>query len=197
MLNSIFKKTKKAFTLVELSIVIGILVIIAFFSLDFLLDTTSRYSVDNSADNILQFFKKIQNQNQLYGIQGFSTDDQTYYGIVFKRGTGNTSSYYSYKKINTDILESFSLSNYLYFSSLAENTTTDVHFCANMNFELPVDPFVSSDSLSYLCDASGVLICDTNYTITIKSRMNGYQKTIIINTDKNDYGCMPTVYIQE
>lgn len=165
--------------------------------MDFLLDTTSRYAVDNTTDNILQFFKKVQNQNQIYGIQGFSIDDQTYYGLVFKRGTGNTSSYYSYKKINTDILESFSLSNYLYFSSLTENTTTNIHFCANMNFELPIDPFTSSDSLSYLCDNSGILICDTNYTITIKSRMNGYQKTIIINTDKDDYGCKPTVYIQE
>jgi prepilin-type N-terminal cleavage/methylation domain-containing protein len=197
MQNHLFKKQKKAFTLVELLIVIGLLVIIAFFSLDFLLDTSSRYSVDNTADSILQFFKKVQNQNQLYGIQGFSTDDQTYYGIVFKRGSGNTSSYFSYKKINTDILETFSLSNFLYFSNIAENTTTNIHFCANMNFELPVDPFVSSDSLSYLCDNSGILICDTNYTITIKSRMNGYEKTVIINTDKDDYGCKPVIYIQE
>ncbi len=197
MEKTFFKKTKKAFTLVELSVVIGILVIISFFSLNFLLDTVNKYAVDNVSENILQFFKKVQNQNAVYGIPGFSVEDQTYYGLVFKRGTGNTSSYFSYKKVATDVLEEFPLSNYLYFSTLNENAELDIHFCANMNFNLPVDPFTADDSLIYLCDDNGVIVCDNNFSIIVKSRMNGYQKEIVINTDKDDYGCKPTVYIQE
>jgi competence protein ComGC len=196
-MSKIFSKKRKAFTLVELSIVIGLLVIISFFSLNFLIDTINKYSVDNVSDNILQFFKKVQNQNQLYGIPGFSVDDQTYYGIVFKRGSGNISSYSSYKKTDDAIIETFSLSNYIYFSSLTENTDLDIHFCANMNFVLPIEPFTADDSLMYLCDDSGNVICDTNYSIIVKSRMNGYQKQIIINTDEDDYGCKPVVYVQE
>ncbi len=190
------KKIKKCFTIIEMSIVIGILAIIGFFSMDFLIDTSSRLSVDSTSADIVQFFKKVQNQNKLYGIQGVTDEQQVYYGIGFKRDSDNKSSYYSFKKTPDNILEVFHLPNNVYFSSLDVGETLNIRFCANMDYKLPTAPD-SLGGLEFLCDANGSMICAELFEIFVKSRLGNYEKRVFINTSESLYSCKPEIYVKK
>ncbi len=191
------KFIKKAFTLVELSIVMVLLGIIAFFSIDFLIDTTSRMTVNNTSADIVQFFKKVQNQNKIYAIPGVSDEHQVYYGIGFKRDENNKSSYYSFRKTPENILEVFHLPNNIFFSSLEPGQSINLRFCANMDYTLPVAPFFSEGGLEYLCDESGGLICGELFEIFVQSRLGSYEKKVFVNTSQSMYSCKPEIYVQE
>lgn len=195
-MKKLFKKMKKGFTLFELTVVIVLLSIIAFFSVDFLIDSAGRASVANASNDIVQFFKKVQNQNQLYAIRGVTDDQQVYYGISFKRDNDGTSYYYSYKKTTNEILEVFYLPNNVFFSNLSPGQSIDLRFCADMDFTLPIPPYTSEGGLDYLCDESGV-VCSELYEITVKSQTGGYEKKVFINTSKTQYNCKPEIYIRE
>ncbi len=197
-MKKIFLKMRKTFTLIELSIVFGLVGIIGFFSIDFLLNAASRTAVANTSTDIVQFFKKVQNQNLVYGIPGMTSENQTYYGIGFKRDSNNASSYYSYRVSNgvTEILETFHLPNYLSFSNLDLNETLELRFCADIQYDLSIDPNANTGGLEYLCDDDG-LVCSDIYEIDVKTKFGDYYKKVFINTSKTQYECKPEAYVRD
>ncbi len=195
--TSLFKKIKKGFSLVEISIVLALLGIIAFFSIDFLMDSATKMTVNNTAADIVQFFKKVRNQNKLYAISGMVDEHQVYYGIGFKRDENNKSFYYSFKKTPDDVLEVFHLPNNVYFSNLEIGEEKTLRFCANMDYSLPIAPFSQEGGLDYLCDENGDVVCSQLFEIAIKSKVGGYEKQIFINTSRTLNQCFPEVYIRE
>lgn len=198
MFKKIFHKSTPSFTLIEMSIVFVLLSVIGFFSIDFLINSTSRTAVANTGTDIVQFFKKVQNQNVIYAIPGMTEASQTYYGIGFKRDASNQSTYYSYKKSisGTQILEKFYLPNNIYFSNLDLNETMELRFCADINYNLSIDPNSNTSGLDYLCDDDG-LVCSEVFEIDVKSKFNSYDQKVFINTSKTQYACKPEAYVRE
>ncbi len=192
------KKFKPAFSLIEMSIVFILVSIIGFFSIDFLINGASRTAVANTSTDIVQFFKKVQNQNAIYAIPGISEESQTYYGIGFKRDADNQSSYYSFKKTisGIEILETFHLPNNVYFSNFDLDETLQLRFCADINYNLQIDPNSNTGGLDYLCDEDG-LVCSEIFEIEVKSKFNDYKKKVFINTSKTQYSCKPEAYVRD
>jgi prepilin-type N-terminal cleavage/methylation domain-containing protein len=192
------KKQKSAFTLIEMSIVIVLLGIIGFFSIDFLIDTASKTAVANTGKDIVQFFQKVQNYNIVYGIPGITEGNQTYYGIGFERDTDNQSFYYSFKKTSSSkqILETFYLPNNVYFSNFNLGENLELRFCADIDYNLQIDPNSNVGGMEYLCDDDG-LVCSELFEIDVKSKFNDYEKKVFVNTSKTQYSCKPKIYIKE
>lgn len=191
-------KFKKGFTLIEVGVMIALLVIISFFSIDFLLNGAARTAVATVSTDIVQFFKKVQNQNKVFGVPGMSAENQTYYGIGFTRDNDNRSYYYSFKNSITgkEILETFQLANNVYFSNLDLGETMELRFCADVNYKLAIDPNANTGGLEYLCDVDG-LICSEVFEIDVKSKFADAFKKVFINTSKTQYECKPEAYVQK
>ncbi|HRZ29559.1 MAG TPA: hypothetical protein P5052_02190 [Candidatus Paceibacterota bacterium] len=191
-------KSKMAFTLVETAIVIVLLATISFFSIDFLLNGVAKTAVATVGSDIVQFFKKVQNQNKVFGVPGMSAENQTYYGIGFTRDSDNNSYYYSFRKSlsGTEVIETFHLPTYVYFSNLDLGETLELRFCADVNYKLAIDPSANTGGLEYLCDDDG-LVCNEVFEIDINSKFADFDKKVFINTSKTQYECKPEAYIQQ
>ncbi len=189
---------KTAFTLIEVVISIALLVAISFFSIDFLLNNIAKTAVATVSTDIVQFFKKVKNQNKVFGIPGMSPENQTYYGIGFTRDVNNQSYYYSFKNslIGKETIETFQLPNNVYFSNLDLGETLELRFCADVNYKLAIDPNANAGGLEYLCDEDG-LICSEIFEIDVKSKFADTFKKVFINTSRTQYGCNPEAYVQK
>ncbi|MFA5230308.1 MAG: hypothetical protein WC422_02670 [Candidatus Paceibacterota bacterium] len=191
-------KSKMAFTLVEVAIVVALLVTVSFFSIDFLLNGAAKTAVATVSTDIVQFFKKVQNQNKTFGIPGMSAENQTYYGVGFTRDADNRSYYYSFRNslAGKEIIETFQLANNVYFSNLDLGETIELRFCADVNYKLAIDPNANTGGLEYLCDDAG-LICSEVFEIDVKSKFADAFKKVFINTSKTQYECKPEAYVQK
>jgi len=188
-------KPKFAFTIIEMSVVLVLLGIISFFSIDFLIKGASKTAVANTSTDVVQFFKKVQNQNKIYGIPSISEGGQTYYGVIFERDADNQSSYSSFKSVGgvTQTLEVFHLPNNIYFSNFDLGETLTLKFCATMDYDLPLDTDTTKKGLEYLCDDEGT-VCSEVFEIDVKSKFTDYQKKVFINTSQTQYSCVPEIY---
>jgi len=173
------KEIKGGFTLIELLITLAIIAILASLSFEMLLKPALGVNLDGTISDFIQFFQYVQVRNET-----FSTSTSTTYLLRF----GNTSTdYYASYIGTTNVVDKFMLLQNVTYSTPTSGNNIDLRFCyGNANYFWSA----TNPKPRLLCNDNNETICDTTYTITVKSAMFNLTRSLIISTSSTD-DCVP------
>ncbi len=175
------EKEKGGFTLVELMIVLVIIAFISGLGFEFLLKPAMGLNLDGTISDFIEFFQYVQGRNEI-----FATSTSNVYILRFANTTTGSHYYASYVGSTTGQVDKFYLLQNTTFTSPTTGVNLDLRFC----YGYESDTFQTDPSPKLLCNDNNEKICDTTYTIIIKSSAFNIIKKLIINTSSTDY-CVP------
>jgi len=175
------KEIKKGFTLIELTLTLMIIAILAGLGFEMLLKPALGLSLDGTVSDFIEFFQYVQVRNET-----FVTSTSTAYLLSFNNTA--TDFYASYiGSVSTSTIDKFILLQNTFFSSPSSGDHIDLRFCyGNSDFVFNT----SNPAPRLLCNSSNEPICDTNYTVTVKSSMFNLTRSLVISTSSTDE-CVP------
>lgn len=177
------KELKKGFTLVELTITLFIIAFLAGLGFEMLLKPAMGVTLDGTVSDFIQFFQYVQARNET-----FATSTSNVYYLRFANTAVDSDYYASYIGTpETNMIDRMVLLQNVMFTSPTSENNIDLHFCyGSPDFYWDT----TNPKPRLLCDASNEIICDTNYTITVKTSMFSLTRSLLISTSSTDE-CVP------
>lgn len=181
------KKTKKAFTLVEMTITVIILALIIVSTFSLLFKPMSEFYLKTQSENFEEYFAFIQNKNLAEANPNINShmtltinnSDSDYYQAKLISTIGSTTT-------DIDVLDIQYIAGFSQLLKPASSASITLNLCSGL----------SNNSKINFCNASNEVICDEDYYFAIKSKLFNIFYVILIKTPSQK-ACTPEVYINK